>query len=161
MAKRHSGRIEGGFVALPWSVLDSPAWGDLSHPARSLLIDLARQYNGNNNGRMLASHAHLSKRGWSSADTITRAKSQLLAAGYIYETVKGHRPNKASWYALTWQVLDRHPGFDPGAYESFKRGAFRPTPLLAVVPTKPSRADLYERWRDAGSTEKSLHRLTA
>ena len=94
--KGDSGRDAGGFVALPWSVLDCPAYARLSHPARALLFELARQFVRDNNGRLLASAAYLAKRGWKSADVITRAKRDLIEAGFVHETVKGHRPNKAS-----------------------------------------------------------------
>jgi hypothetical protein len=67
----------------------------------------------------------MAKRGWKSADTIANAKRQLLNAGFVHETVMGHRPNKASWYAVTWRALDRLPGYDPGAAETFKRGAYQ------------------------------------
>lgn len=30
-------RDAGSFVAMPWAVLDSPAYQDLSHPAKALL----------------------------------------------------------------------------------------------------------------------------
>ena len=60
------GRDSGGFVALPWSVLDCPAYGHLPHPARSLLLEFARQYVRDNNGRLLASGAFLGARGWTS-----------------------------------------------------------------------------------------------
>lgn len=120
-----TGRDSGGFVALPWSVLDCPAYAALSHPARSLLLEIARQFVRDNNGRLLASAAYLSKRGWTSTDVITRGKRELIAAGFIHETVKGHRPNKASWYAVTWRALDRLPGYDAGAAETFVRGAYQ------------------------------------
>jgi len=126
--KRDTGRDAGGFVALPWSVLDCPAYGRLSHPARSLLLEFARQFVRDNNGRLLASAAYLKGRGWNSADTIARAKRQLLEAGFIFETVKGHRPNWASWYAVTWRALDRLDGFDPGAAAAFERGAYLKAP---------------------------------
>lgn len=79
------GRDPGGFVALPWSVLDSAAYRGLGHPARALLLEFARQFVRDNNGRLLASYAYLSKRGWTSADVITRAKRALLEAGFIHE----------------------------------------------------------------------------
>lgn len=82
---------------LPWSVLDCPAYRALSHPAKSLLMEFSRQYVKDNNGRLLASTKFLKNRGWNSADVIHRAKLELVEAGLIYETVKGHRPNKASW----------------------------------------------------------------
>ena len=106
--KKGSGRDPGGFVALPWSVLDCPAFLGLSHPARSLLLELARQFVFDNNGRLLA--------------------------------VKGHRPNKASWYAVTWQTLDKIAGFDLGATETFVRGAYQKNASLRPSPGvgKPS-----------------------
>lgn len=139
-----TGRDSGGFVALPWSVLDCPAYAALSHPARALLLEIARQFVRDNNGRLLASRAYLGKRGWNSPDVISRAKNDLIAAGFIHETVKGHRPNKASWYAVTWRALDRLPGYDAGAAETFVRGAYqnaslRPSPVLgrALIGTSP------------------------
>lgn len=159
MSKKESGRFPGGFIALPWAVLDSPYYADLSHPARALLLELARQYMGDNNGRLLASAAFLYKRGWKSSDVISRAKRQLLDGGFFHQTVQGHRPNKASWYALTWQTLDRRAEYDPGTVETFKRGAFRPAPTLALVPVKPTRAELYERHRNSGVQSQTLVRV--
>ena len=135
-----AGRDAGGFVALPWSVLDCRAWANLGHPARSLLLELARQLSFDNNGRLLASRAYLLPRGWRSADVIDRAKRELIEAGFIHETVTGHRPNKASWYAVTWRTLNRLPGFDPGAHESFVRGAYQKNASLSPSrgPSRPS-----------------------
>lgn len=132
-----SGRDAGGFLALPWTVLDCPAYARLSHPAKALLFEVARQFVRDNNGRMLLSRAFMAKRGWKSADTITNAKRELLTAGFIHETVIGHRPNKASWYAVTWRSLDKIPGYDPGAAETFKRGAYQqnvPLQNASLVP---------------------------
>lgn len=123
--KGDSGRDAGGFVALPWSVLDCPAYAGLGHPAKSLLMEVARQFVRDNNGRLLCSMAYLGQRGWKSWDVLARAKAELLAAGFIYETVKGQRPNKASWYAVTWRALDKIPGYDSGAADLFVRGAYQ------------------------------------
>ena len=133
-----SGRDGGSFVAIPWSVLDCEAYSLLSHTARSLLMEFARQYVKDNNGRLLASGKYLSKRGWKSAGVIQRAKQELIDAGFIYETVKGHRPNKASWYAITWQDIDRHPGFDAGAFECWKdaRSGYAKSKNLQVKNTR-------------------------
>ena len=128
--KGDSGRDSGGFIALPWSVMDCAAYALLSHPAKALLFELARQFVRDNNGRMLLSGAYLAKRGWKSADVITRAKRELLTAEFIFETVKGHRPNRASWYAVTWRTLDKLPGYDTGAALTFERGAYQKSALL-------------------------------
>jgi hypothetical protein len=130
-------RDGGSFIALPWSVLDCVAYARLSHPAKALLIEVARQYVRDNNGRLLLSRTYMAKRGWKSADTITNAKRQLLENGFIYETVMGHRPNKASWYAVTWFGLDKLPGYDSGAYEGFKRGAYRQNSPLLNTSLRP------------------------
>lgn len=132
------GRDSGGFVALPWAVLDCPAYGALSHPARSLLLEFARQYVRDNNGRLLASGAYLRARGWTSSDVITRAVRELVAAGFIFQTAMGHRPNKASWYAVTWRALDKMPGFDAGTEGGFIRGAYQKgTPVIGTALTPP------------------------
>lgn len=119
-----SARDGSGFIALPWVVVDSPAFKNLSHPAKALLIEIARQWCRDNNGKLLCSRAYLKPRGWGSNAVIARAKKELLEAGFIYETVKGQRPNKASWYALTWYMLDNHSNYDYGAKAGFVRGAY-------------------------------------
>lgn len=137
-SKGDAGRDAGGFVALPWAVMDCAAYARLSHPAKALLLELARQFVRDNNGRLLASGAYLAKRGWHSSDVITRAKRELINAGLIFETVKGHRPNRASWYAVTWRALDKISGFDVGAAVCFERGAYQkgalPQKLLTPSP---------------------------
>mgnify|MGYP003578260505 CR=1 FL=1 len=129
---RPTNRDGGGFIALPWVVMDSPAFMRLSMHARALLLEVARQFSGANNGRLLLSRVYMASRGWNSADMLTKAKRELLEGGFIFETVKGHRPNKASWYAVTWLALDKLPGYDEGAALLFERGAYRK--ITEVVP---------------------------
>ena len=49
-SKGDSGRDAGGFVALPWLVLDSRAYSRLFMHARALLLEVARQFVRDNNG---------------------------------------------------------------------------------------------------------------
>jgi hypothetical protein len=126
---------------MPWSVLDCPAYARLSHPAKSLLFEVARQYVRDNNGRMLLSRVHMKKRGWKSSDVIDRAKRELLDAGFIFQTVMGHRPNKASWFAVTWQTLDKLAGYDAGVEKFFQRGAYRVQPLKNASLNPPHGAE--------------------
>ena len=135
--KGDSGRDSGGFVALPWSVLDCPAYARLSHPAKSLLLEVARQFHRDDNGRMLLSRAYMATRGWKSADTLTNAKRELLQGGFIFQTVMGHRPNKASWYAVTWRALDKLPGYDEGTAQLFERGAYQKGQHLKNASLRP------------------------
>lgn len=138
--KKGRGRDGSSFALLPWVVIDSRAYMELSHPAKSLLTEFARQYVRDNNGRLLASARYLSGRGWKSSDVIQRAKKELLYAGFIYETVKGHRPNKASWYAITWQDLDRINGYDAGVWEGwvFARSGYSKLPTGKIRVVSPS-----------------------
>jgi hypothetical protein len=140
-------REPGRYIALPTAVIDSPAYQNLSHTAKALLIEVARQRSGGDNGRLLLSQQYLATRGWRSGDVILRAKRQLLAAKLIYETVKGRRPNKASWYALTWYSLDKLPGYDDGAAEGFRRGMYATMQLPAPPPPREA---LFEKWRGHG-----------
>lgn len=131
-------RDQGGFIALPWSVLDCPAYARLSMHARALLLEVARQFVRDDNGRMLLSRAYMETRGWKSVDMLTKAKRELLEGGFIFQTVMGHRPNKASWYAVTWRALDKLPGYDAGAEKCFERGAYQKTaPLIGAVLIPP------------------------
>lgn len=125
-AKRDTKRDGGRFVALPHDVIDCPAYRGLGHVSRSLLIDIARQYGKFNNGKLTACMKYLQPLGWNSADTVTRAKRELLASGLLIETRKGARPNKAAWYMLAWYELDISDGIDalPATYNRL-RSAYR------------------------------------
>lgn len=111
------------FVALPHYVLDCHAFHNLSNSAKALLLEVARQYNGQNNGDLTVMYKQLNLRGWSSNDVISKAKAELLNCGFIQETRKGARPNKASLYALTWQPLNIMEKYEMGI-NSFRKNAF-------------------------------------
>ena len=132
-----AGRDAGGFVALPWVVMDCPAYAQQSMHARALLLEVARQVTRDNNGWLLLSRGYMAGRGWNSVDMLTKAKRELLGAGFIFETVKGQRPNKAARYAVTWRALDRRPGYDTGAAEAFQRGAYRLQDPVQIAPPVP------------------------
>ncbi|MFC3146443.1 hypothetical protein [Piscinibacterium candidicorallinum] len=107
------------FIMLPHVVVESPGYRELTHAARSLLVDLARQFNGKNNGELVACAKALKPLGWTSNQTVSRCLKQLQEVGLIQETRKGAKPNLASLFALTWLDLDYSPKMD------IERGAFR------------------------------------
>lgn len=135
---RSSSRDGTGFIALPDVVVDSAAYQALPHPARSLLVEIARQYRGDNNGGLVASSIYLEPRGWKSRDVITRARNALIDAGLLFETRKGGFPNKEAWYAVTWYSLDRLDGFDVGVAAGFRRGAYLDLPTVKNASLVPS-----------------------
>ena len=123
-SKYQTSRDAGNFLALPYVVLDSPNFQKLSANAKAMLLEVGRQLGKDNNGRLLLSKAYLLPRGWKSSDMISKGKKELLECGFIYETVMGHRPNKASWYAVTWQAIDILSGYDEGTLKGFVRSAY-------------------------------------
>lgn len=120
---KRTGRDGVRFLALPHTVMDSPAFLGLSAPAVRLLLDIARQFDGRNNGRLVACMSALKSRGWTSNDTLSRARRELEAAGLLYQTRIGMRPNRAAWFALTWSTLDWTPEMECSA-AAFPRGLY-------------------------------------
>lgn len=124
------------FVALPLVVLESPGYRAASHVARALLVDLAMQYSGANNGRLVACTKYLQPLGWRSNDTVVRGRRELLDLGLLVETRKGGFPNTAAWYALAWLALDVTEGLDINP-KLYRTGAYRlgPAQNAPLVPS--------------------------
>lgn len=118
-------RDGGGHVAIPVSVLNGAAYLGLGAHARMLLLDLAAQYRGNNNGDLCLAWKLMKPRGWKSEATLNKAKKALLEAGLIVEARKGARPNKCALIALTWYALDDCDGKLDITAQSFPRGAYK------------------------------------
>jgi hypothetical protein len=127
-------------VAFPTVVLNSVAYLGLSAHARMLLVDMAAQYSGDNNGDFSIAWVLMKPRGWKSEDTLSKAKKELIESGLVVETRKGARPNKASLYALTWLALDQHPKLDM-TQKTFPRGKWRErepqSPIKINILTTP------------------------
>ncbi len=139
--RRSSGSHRDGtrFLALPHVVLDSAAFLKLSSPAVRLLIDIARQHSGANNGSLVACMRYLATRGWTSNATIIRARRELEAAGFLIQTRMGARPNRAALFALAWAALDWLPTMEIGAtyYERELRGLYcKNDPLPPILKTR-------------------------
>jgi hypothetical protein len=126
-------RDGGGFILLPLCVLNGAAYLGVGAHARMLLVDLAAQYRGDNNGDLCAAFSMMKRRGWKSTHTLQAAKLELIEAGLIVETRKGARPNKASLYAVTWYALDDCGGKLEVSARAFPRGAYRLKDTLPVI----------------------------
>ena len=98
--------ITGGYVKLPYSVVNSDIWSKLSAPGVKLLSDLLTQYNGNNNGMMSPCHTLMKKRGWASS-SLYRANSELQHKGFIVVTRQGMKiRGYPTLIAITWMGID-------------------------------------------------------
>ena len=124
-AKKRDGST---FAAVPYVVLESPGYINLSAYARALLLEFCKEFNGRNNGRLCCIWDQLRMRGWNSPNTVTKAKAELIANGLLWESRKGGFPNRTAWYALTWRDLDVTEDLDASP-AAFPRRAY-----LAVEP---------------------------
>ena len=93
------------FLSLPHNVLDHDSFRTLSPRATKLLIDIAAQYRGYNNGDLCAPLSVMRKRGWKSSDQLFKARKELLDRGLILTSRQGGL-NKCSLFALTWFQID-------------------------------------------------------
>jgi hypothetical protein len=99
----------GSFAGIPRVVMKHPDFRRLSGGAVKLLLDLAFQYRGKNNGDLTVAYSVLKRRGFNSKGTITRGVGELLEAGMIVQTRQGFFCNpgaKCSLYALSWQPIN-------------------------------------------------------
>ncbi|MDR7134043.1 hypothetical protein J2X06_001227 [Lysobacter niastensis] len=103
--RKIKGRKSAPFIGIPRDVLDSAEFGALSPQATKLLLELARQYRGKNNGDFSASWGQLLERGWHSPGTLQRAKKEIVASGFAVVTRQGGR-NRCSLYGVTWWAID-------------------------------------------------------
>lgn len=105
-----SGRRESGrFTGIPHAVMHHSDYIALSYTAKSLLFELALQYNGYNNGDLTAAWSILSKRGWNSKSTLVKALRELIERGFVIRSRTGWFSNPGSrcaLYAITWNAVD-------------------------------------------------------
>jgi hypothetical protein len=100
------------FAGIPRIVMDSEDFKGLSGNAVKLLLALANQYRGNNNGDLTTAWSIMrAKFGFKSPGVVARAKKQLLDANMIIETrTPRWLGGKCGLYALVWQPIDDCPG---------------------------------------------------
>lgn len=145
LAKTKGRRAGGTFAAFPHDVLNSAAYVDLRPHAVKLLLDVAAQFRGSNNGDLSAAWGIMRTRGWRSHDTLGRACIELQDHGLIVKTRQGGR-GRCSLYALTWKPIDDCKG------------------KLDVTPTRVASND-WKEWREkiaapiAGRTSPNFARL--
>jgi hypothetical protein len=97
------------FAGIPRIVCDHEDYINLGGNAVRLLVELSRQYNGKNNGNLTAAWTCMSKRGFKSKETLSKAIKELVAANLIMITRTGYFQNpggRCSLYALAWQPID-------------------------------------------------------
>jgi len=109
-AKAKGRASTGRFLLIPHRCLDHENYIRLSSKAVKLLIDIAMQFNGRNNGDLTAALSVLKKRGWKSSETLRLALDELLHYGWIVVTRKGGLNRTTTLYALTFHPIDECKG---------------------------------------------------
>jgi hypothetical protein len=102
-------RRDGKHVRLYDYLLKSPAYLSLSCPARAVLVEVARVYNGTNNGRLGMSIRMLAERCRIARGTAGKALKELQDRGFIDCVQVGAFSRKvphASEWRLTWWPCD-------------------------------------------------------
>jgi len=108
--ERYKGRsTQPTFLALPHHLMESPQWAALTAHGKALLVDIASQYRGSNNGDLCAALTVLRPRGWKSSATLSKTLKELVAGGWIERTRQGGRHRAALW-AITWRGIDECNG---------------------------------------------------
>ena len=96
------------FAPIDHLVIDSPAFADLKGESVRVLLIIARQYDGRNNGHLQCTFSYCKDRGIGSKHTLAKAIAELISHGFIYRTRShGFEAGKNLWgrYAITWRPL--------------------------------------------------------
>jgi hypothetical protein len=132
---------EAPYMAIPIRLLDSMAYLGASPRAKTMLVDLARQHDGYNNGHLQLSVKWLRGRDWTSNEWIQQAKVELIGRRLIVKTRNGGMGIGPDRYALTWLPISNFTGLEislgdyrPGAWSGFTGRDDRSSDRNGLVP---------------------------
>src|SRR5687767_4202288 len=106
MARKDKGRGDyraityPGYLHLPDALTALEDFYSLNGSALRLLIYIARQYNGRNNGDLCATPSLLKQYGWNSNGQITEALRELIEKNLLILTRQGGLRMGCSLYAI-------------------------------------------------------------
>jgi hypothetical protein len=107
--RRLNKRLDASHVRLYGWMLDSAAYLSLGCPARAVLVEISRVYDGMNNGRLGMSVRTLAERCHIARGTVRIALGELQDRGFIECVTPGSFSQKirlASEWRLTWRQCD-------------------------------------------------------
>lgn len=145
-SRRKSGRCPERFARIPLSVLTSEAVTTLNHAHLRVLLILATQYSGSNNGTMACTPLYARQFGFRGHDTVYKALRELEARGLIVRTRMGIKQRDVfSLYALGWEDVDSRDGKPLAKPEprnnarwlQWRQSTSTSTASRAVVPSSP------------------------
>ena len=109
MANRQSkkGRSNSAsrFIMLPWFLMDSDAWLSLTPAERAVYLELARRYNGRNNGFIALSVRDAAERCRINKNTAAKSFRRLQETGFVEVVTPGGFSRKDP-HATEWRLTD-------------------------------------------------------
>lgn len=112
-AKRLQHRTKS-FAGIPRIVMDTDDFKSLHGNSVKLLLALAYQYRGNNNGDLTVAFSVMQEKfGFTARGVIKRAVKQLLDSNLVMQTRTSKFLNpggQCALYAITWQPIDECKG---------------------------------------------------
>lgn len=108
-AKFKGRKTEYSWLALPHYMIESPEFSALPVSAAKLLVQVAADYRGENNGNLEIVWTKYAGRGWNSETTLTRAREELINEGWLVCTRHPYK-RRCALYAITWQPIDECEG---------------------------------------------------
>lgn len=109
MSKKKLKKNLGRFAGVPHSVLTTATYKNLNPLSKALLLEIAAQYNGSNNGYLSLTRNDLKARGFNSPGSNQKAIEALIDAGFITKTIQGgisSGSKHCSLYGINWQPSD-------------------------------------------------------
>ena len=103
MARHPKRRHQEPFIGFPKHMVESNEFLALGPRSKSLLLDVAVQYNGFNNCAAVASWAQMRDfRGWKSKSALAKARKELVETGFLLITnYQGRYTKLATYFAIT------------------------------------------------------------
>lgn len=160
-AKSNWRHVYGGMAfVIPVALLKHPNFYRMRGPAVKLVLDLGRQFAGNNNGWLCPAWELMRKVGWKSRDTLGMAILEAEHFRIIQKTRQGGK-NNPNLYALTFWPIDKKDGdsLDVGPSLSPSNAWLEDRPDFELPEwAVASRAKAREKWRKKlAQREKTLH----
>ncbi len=123
--KRHRRPKSPPFVMLPWRLIDSPAWKELSNGSRVALIHLMRQVRSANPGEITLLHRHMAE--IMKRETYARAIRQLEEMGFVDRIQIGGLYRKKNIFKLSDRWKEYHTRPENGSYIGPENGSCQET----------------------------------
>lgn len=130
------------FARIPVSVLESAAVTTLNHAALRVLVILASQWRGKDNGTLALTESYARRFGFNGRDTLYRSLRALEERGLIVCTRRGVKiKNHFTLYALGWEAIthrDGKPLARPEPRDNSRWLKWKPTVPMVGSDTSPN-----------------------